>query len=41
MEIRNNSKQTKNAEENKPVDGSEKCKAYSRKYMRIHERQKS
>jgi len=41
MEIRDNSKQTKNANEKKPVDKSEKRKAYRRKYMRIHERQKS
>ena len=33
MEIRDNSKQTKNANENKPVDNSEKRKAYRRKYM--------
>jgi len=34
MEIRDNSKQTKNANKNKPVDNSEKRKAYRRKYMR-------
>ena len=33
MEMRDNSKQTKNANENKPVDNSEKRKAYRRKYM--------
>jgi len=34
MEIRDNSKQTKNADENKPVDNSETRKAYRRKYTR-------
>jgi len=34
MEVRDNSKQTKKAEENKPVDDSEKRKAYRRKYIR-------
>jgi len=34
MEIRDNSKQTKKVEENKPVDDSEKRKAYRRKYIR-------
>jgi len=33
MKIRDNSKETKNADENKPVDNSEKRKAYRRKYM--------
>jgi len=34
MEIRDNRKQTKYAEENKPVDDNEKRKACRRKYMR-------
>ena len=34
MEMRDNSKQTNNADENKPVDDSEKRKAYKRQYMR-------
>jgi len=38
MEIRNNSKQTKNAEENKRVDDGEKRKAYRRKYMREYKK---
>ena len=40
MEIRDNSKQTKNAVENKPVDDSEKRKAYRRKYMKEYMKDK-
>lgn len=50
MEIRDNNKQTKNADENKPVDDSEKRKAYTKnmsentwntdKFLRINENEK-
>ena len=33
MEVRVNSKQTKTVDENKPVNDSEKGKAYRKKYM--------
>ena len=42
MEVRANSKQTKAADENKPVNDSERGKVYrKKKNERIYERQKS